>query len=44
MLIGDLFYEQPLAGRVERWGRALAARGALVLAGDPGRSMCPKPE
>ena len=42
VLIGDLFYEQPLAGRVERWGRALAARGALVLAGDPGRSYVPK--
>lgn len=42
VLIGDLFYEQPLAGRVERWGRGLAARGALVLAGDPGRSYVPR--
>lgn len=41
VLIGDLFYEQPLAGRVEAWGRALAARGATVLVGDPGRSYLP---
>ena len=42
VLIGDLFYEKPLAERVEAWCRALAARGALVLAGDPGRSYLPK--
>lgn len=42
VLIGDLFYEKPLAERVEAWGRALARRGALVLAGDPGRSYLPK--
>jgi len=42
VLIGDLFYEKPLAERVEAWGRALAKRGALVLAGDPGRSYLPK--
>ncbi len=42
VLIGDLFYEKPLAKRVEAWGRALARRGALVLAGDPGRSYLPK--
>lgn len=42
VLIGDLFYEKPLAERVETWGRALARRGALVLAGDPGRSYLPK--
>lgn len=42
VLIGDLFYEKPLAERVEAWCRALARRGALVLAGDPGRSYLPK--
>jgi predicted nicotinamide N-methyase len=42
VLIGDLFYEQPLAGRVETWARALAARGATVVVGDPGRSYLPK--
>lgn len=42
VLIGDLFYEKPLAGRVEAWCRALAQRGALVLAGDPGRSYLPR--
>lgn len=42
VLIGDLFYEKPLAERVETWCRALAKRGALVLAGDPGRSYLPK--
>lgn len=42
VLIGDLFYEKKLAERVEAWARALAARGATVLAGDPGRSYLPK--
>lgn len=42
VLIGDLFYEKPLAVRVEAWCRDLARRGALVLAGDPGRSYLPK--
>jgi len=42
VLIGDLFYERPLAERVEAWARRLAARGATVLAGDPGRSYLPQ--
>ena len=42
VLIGDLFYEQPLAGQVEAWARRLAGRGATVLVGDPGRSYLPK--
>lgn len=42
VLIGDLFYEQPLAGRVENWARQLAARGATVIVGDPGRSYLPR--
>lgn len=42
VLAGDICYEQPLAGRVEAWLRALAGRGALVLIGDPGRTYLPK--
>ena len=42
VMIGDLFYEQPLARNVEAWARRLVARGALVLAGDPGRAYLPK--
>lgn len=42
VLVGDLFYERPLADRVEAWCRDLARRGALVLVGDPGRSYLPK--
>ena len=42
VLIGDLFYEQPLAGKVEAWARGLARRGATVLVGDPGRAYLPK--
>ena len=42
VLIGDLFYEAPLARRVEAWARGLAARGALGLVGDPGRSYLPR--
>lgn len=42
VLIGDLFYEQPLARLVEDWARGLAARGATVLVGDPGRAYLPK--
>lgn len=42
VLIGDLFYEHPLAMLVEEWARRLVARGALVLIGDPGRAYLPK--
>lgn len=37
ILAGDIFYERLLAERALPWLRGLAARGALVLAGDPGR-------
>ncbi|MGB8930591.1 MAG: 50S ribosomal protein L11 methyltransferase, partial [Anaeromyxobacteraceae bacterium] len=37
VLAGDIFYERSLAERAMPWLRKLAARGALVLAGDPGR-------
>ena len=38
---GDVCYERPMAGRVTLWLRALAARGCLVLLGDPGRAYLP---
>jgi predicted nicotinamide N-methyase len=38
---GDVCYEQPMADRVTAWLRVLAARGALVLLGDPGRAYLP---
>jgi len=42
VLAGDVFYEGPMAGRVESWLRALAAAGTEVLIGDPGRTYLPK--
>ena len=42
VLAGDVFYEQPLAGRALAWFRGLAARGVTVLAGDPGRLYSPR--
>jgi predicted nicotinamide N-methyase len=42
ILAGDICYEQPLAGHVEAWLRALAREGMLVLVGDPGRTYLPK--
>jgi len=42
VLIGDLCYEQPIAERLVPWLRQLAAGGALVLLGDPGRTYLPK--
>ena len=42
ILVGDAFYEKPLADRLLPWVEALASRGALVLLGDPGRSYFPK--
>jgi predicted nicotinamide N-methyase len=39
---GDVCYEQPMAGRVTAWLRALAERGSLVLLGDPGRAYLPR--
>jgi predicted nicotinamide N-methyase len=38
ILVGDLFYERPLAERLLSW---LAAAGVPVLLGDPGRSYFP---
>jgi len=42
ILAGDIFYESPVAKRVERWLRAAHGRGIRVLIGDPGRSYFPK--
>ncbi len=44
VLVGDLFYERPLAGRALHWLREAEARGSLVLIGDPGRSYLPRAE
>ena len=38
---GDVCYERPMADRVTGWLRMLAARGTLVLLGDPGRAYLP---
>jgi predicted nicotinamide N-methyase len=38
---GDVCYERPMADRVVGWLRGLAARGTLVLLGDPGRAYLP---
>lgn len=42
VLVGDMCYEQPLAGDVETWLRALSARGTNIYIGDPGRTYLPK--
>lgn len=42
VLAGDVFYDRDLAGRLMPWFSALAAGGALILVGDPGRAYLPK--
>lgn len=42
VLVGDMCYERPLAERLTLWLRGLAAKGATVLLGDPGRAYLPK--
>ena len=42
VLVGDAFYEKPLADRLVAWLRQLAGRGATILVGDPGRTYLPK--
>jgi predicted nicotinamide N-methyase len=42
ILVGDMCYERPLADRLTAWLRQLAAQGATVLLGDPGRAYLPK--
>lgn len=41
VLAGDVFYERPMAARVEPFLRAAQARGTAVLFGDPGRAYLP---
>jgi predicted nicotinamide N-methyase len=38
---GDVCYERPMADRVTGWLRTMAAGGAFVLLGDPGRAYLP---
>ena len=42
VLAGDVFYDRAFAERLGPWFSALAARGAMVLVGDPGRAYLPK--
>jgi predicted nicotinamide N-methyase len=42
ILVGDLFYERELAGRVCAWLERAEERGILTLIGDPGRSYLPR--
>jgi predicted nicotinamide N-methyase len=42
VLVGDLFYERPLAERVLAFLEAARRQGATVLVGDPRRSYFPK--
>lgn len=42
VLAGDIAYERDLSEKVFAWLLALAARGAGVLIGDPGRTYLPK--
>jgi len=41
LLAGDVCYERPMAERVTNLLRRCAARGSLVLLGDPGRTYLP---
>jgi predicted nicotinamide N-methyase len=41
VLAGDVFYSRAMAGRVLPFLRRAAARGSLVLVGDPGRAYLP---
>ena len=42
VLLGDVFYEKPMAERVAVWAAQALAAGTEVLVGDPGRSYLPK--
>lgn len=42
VLAGDVFYDRAFAAAIVPWFLALAARGATVLVGDPGRAYCPR--
>lgn len=42
ILAGDVFYEQPMARRVEAFLDVAAGSGVTVLVGDPGREYLPR--
>jgi predicted nicotinamide N-methyase len=42
ILVGDLFYEKSIAGRLYAWLRAAKENGIDSFIGDPGRSYLPK--
>jgi predicted nicotinamide N-methyase len=42
VLAGDVFYDASFAHRLVPWFDSLAARGAKILVGDPGRTYLPK--
>ena len=42
VLAGDVFYDKGFAEVLIPWFSGLAARGATVLVGDPGRAYCPR--
>ena len=41
VLAGDVFYDREMAEQFSPWLSAWAAKGALVLVGDPNRAYCP---
>ena len=42
LLLGDVFFEQPMADQVADMAARFVAKGGLALVGDPGRSYLPK--
>lgn len=42
VLAGDVFYDKAFADRLTPWFASLAARGADILIGDPGRAYLPR--
>lgn len=42
VMVGDLFFEHPLAQRLEAWLRGLLQGGAEILIGDPQRTYLPR--
>jgi predicted nicotinamide N-methyase len=42
LLLGDVFFEQPMSGHVADLAARFTAAGGLTLVGDPGRSYLPK--